>query len=418
MLTACASTPVVDDSGSSEQLESFDYAWTRIRDTYPYEDMRGIDWAAARTELRPQAEAAKNAAELRPVLRALLGRLGESHFAVLGRTARSHLDRARPSESGDAGLVLRPDRGELLVVRTSEDGAARAAGVRAGWTLRRIDDLDLESSKRSLAAENVPLSDLALVLWMGAESRLRGPVGSVVRLGFVDPSGGHHQVELARRASRAKLVRFGHASMHVEYEERSLPREISYVRFTAFMMPVPVAFTKTARSLVEKGARGLVIDLRGNRGGLAAIAMGMTGHLVSKPMSLGTMVQRRDRLELSVHPRVRSERFSGPVAVLIDGGSASTSEILARGLSLSGRARLFGSTTAGKSLPSSMEKLPNGDILQFAVGDFLDASNRRLEGEGVEPDVRVELDRVALARGRDTVLEAALEWLTAEAERR
>src|SRR5205085_8327041 len=86
---------------------------------------------------------------------------------------------------------------------------------------------------------------------------------------------------------------------------------------------------------------GLIIDLRGNPGGIGGMAMGMAGFLVDKPdQRLGTMYMRETTLNFIVNPR--AEVFAGPVAVLVDGLSASTSEIFAGGLKDLGRARVFG----------------------------------------------------------------------------
>ena len=118
-----------------------------------------------------------------------------------------------------------------------------------------------------------------------------------------------------------------------------------------------------------KTCDGLIIDLRGNPGGIGGMAMGMAGFLVDKPnQRLGTMYLRDSTLNFVVNPR--ADVFSGPVAVLVDGCSASTSEIFAGGLKDLGRARVFGTHTAAAALPSAFERLPNGDGFQYARGEL------------------------------------------------
>ena len=125
--------------------------------------------------------------------------------------------------------------------------------------------------------------------------------------------------------------------------------------------------------------RGLIVDLRGNPGGLGAMAMGMAGYLVDQPgLRLGTMYTRDAQLNFAVNPRFPA--FAGPVAILLDACSASTSEILAGGLKDLGRARIFGSRSAAAALPSVIERLPNGDGFQYAVGNYVSEGGKPLEG--------------------------------------
>ncbi|MGH9593955.1 MAG: S41 family peptidase, partial [Bryobacteraceae bacterium] len=140
------------------------------------------------------------------------------------------------------------------------------------------------------------------------------------------------------------------------------------------------------------------------------MAMGMAGFLVDKPDSrLGTMYMRDTKLDFVVNPRVNV--FGGPVAILIDACSASTSEIFAGGLKDLGRARVFGTRSAAAALPSAFERLPNGDGFQYAMANYISQGGQPLEGIGVAPDEEVKLTRAALLAGHDPVLDAALAWI-------
>jgi carboxyl-terminal processing protease len=102
--------------------------------------------------------------------------------------------------------------------------------------------------------------------------------------------------------------------------------------------------------------------------------------------------------------------FGGPVAILVDGLSVSTSEIFAAGLQVLGRARIFGEATAGQALPAMIAQLPNGDVMQYVVADFTAPDGRRIEARGVAPDHHRPLRRGALLAGRDEALADALAW--------
>jgi carboxyl-terminal processing protease len=155
-----------------------------------------------------------------------------------------------------------------------------------------------------------------------------------------------------------------------------------------------------------------VIDLRGNPGGVALVASGIAGCLTAAEFSLGTMHLRKGHIGFEVAPQSRA--FLGPIAVLIDSGSASTSEIFAAGLQEAKRARVFGETSAGQALPSSFKTLPTGDLFQFAIADLKTPGGQLLEGRGVSPDEQVPCTQADLSAGRDPVLAAAHRWIERE----
>ena len=101
----------------------------------------------------------------------------------------------------------------------------------------------------------------------------------------------------------------------------------------------------------------------------------------------------------------------GPVAILVDAMSGSATECFAGGMQSIGRARVFGQTSMGQALPALFDKLPNGDVLIHAYGDFVTADGTRLEGRGVVPDEIVPVRREDLLAGRDATLDAALAWI-------
>ena len=139
------------------------------------------------------------------------------------------------------------------------------------------------------------------------------------------------------------------------------------------------------------------------------MATGMTGLLVDVPTNLGTLVMRKGHITYQGYPQ--TGRYRGPVALLVDGSSASTSEMLAAGLQEAGRARIFGETSLGESLPSLFKKLPSGDILQYAVGDYHTPNGYRIEKNGVVPDEIIVPAPEDLEKGLDLPLQRATEWI-------
>ena len=204
----------------------------------------------------------------------------------------------------------------------------------------------------------------------------------------------------------------------VDAHEQRTPagRRAGVIAFNIWMAQVDAPIAAAVDTF--RAADGLVIDLRGNPGGLAAMIMGVAGHVVDQPELLGTMRTRQvPQLKFVVNPRRSTPDgrtvtpYGGPVAVLVDEMTASASECFAGALQDLGRVRVFGRTSMGQALPASTRRLVNGDVLEYAVGDFLTSRGRSLEGAGVVPDDAQPLSIATLASGVDAPLAAALAWI-------
>jgi hypothetical protein len=225
------------------------------------------------------------------------------------------------------------------------------------------------------------------------------------------PSGRYKEsaepVASAASASKGNLVRFGNLpEMRVYLESRALPDGAGYIRFNEFLDPGTIVPKFQAALKEFAKAPGIVLDLRGNPGGIGIMATGIAGFFIDKEgLMLGEMKTRDSTLKFVIFPR--AETYAGPLAILVDGGSASTTEILAAGLRDLHRARIFGTRTAGAALPSDIVRLPNGDGFQYPQALYVSANGEVLEGAGVTPDEIVE----GSSNGRDLVIEAAEAWI-------
>lgn len=398
-------------------VDTFDRAWTIVRDTHFDASLNGVDWEAVRRELRPRAAAATTNGELRAVIREMLGRLGLSHFALIPSSVDTPGQIAR-DQSGVAGFELRRADGAFVVVSVDPAGPAAAAGVRAGWAVTAVDGAAVETIVGHVPPE-APARLADLEAWRAMQLRLRGPSGSLVDVTF-DAGGSSRQVAIARRPEAGQPVTIGNLptmQVRVAASAETTPsgRQAGVIGFNVWMPAVDRQFQEAIDRF--RSADGIVIDLRGNPGGLAAMLMGISGHFVDAPVALGVMKTRDMELRFTANPRRTSaggERvvpFAGPVAILVDGLSGSATECFAGGMQSIGRARVFGQTTMGQALPALFDGLPNGDVLIHAYGDFVTADETRLEGRGVIPDVVVPLRRDDLLAGRDAPLDAALAWI-------
>jgi carboxyl-terminal processing protease len=387
-------------------LESFEKVWTTVRDKHWQTKPGDLDWQAIHDQYRPRAEQAASTDESRAVMQEMLARLHQTHFGIVPAAVYSVLG---DEGGGDAvtGIDLRVLDGQAIVTSVDPGSSAEQAGVRPGWQIVSIGGIELKPVIEQALA-NPTIHELQLT--RGLLARLSGQAGARVRASFLDGADKTVPLELRLTTPRGELARFGNlTAMRVWYEAKRIGAA-AYVRFNMFLdLPhVMTGFQSTVEGC--KDCSGLIVDLRGNPGGIAGMAMGMAGFLVDKPDArLGTMYMRDATLNFVVNPR--APVFSGLVAILMDGGSASTSEIFAGGLKDLGRARIFGTRSAAAALPSAFERLPNGDGFQYAMANYISKGGQPLEGIGVAPDEEVRLTRAALLAGHDPVLDAALNWI-------
>jgi carboxyl-terminal processing protease len=426
-LSACATAFVLFSSGCAPatrppsltpderrlHLESFDKAWSIVRDKHFDPALGGLDWPAVRAELRPRVERASTTEDVRDVLREMVGRLKQSHFQVLPADLYSSTGNTPASQvSGTVGIDARVFDGRALVTSIVTGSPAEAAGIRPGWEILTIDAHDVRSGLKDVARRYAGRPDRDAMLAAAVRASLVGSTRDRLSVTLRDGEERRRRFSLARIGLEGWTSRpFGHIpAVAVSFRSERLNGRIGYLAFNAFIDPgrlMPL-FNQAVASFLD--ADGIIVDLRGNTGGIGDMLAGMAGWFVdARGVSMGTVITRAGPLKLAVTPR--PARFAGPVAVVVDELSMSASEALAQGLRDIGRARVFGRRTAGAVLASMVERLPNGDGFQFPTARFEFPSGAVVEGIGVVPDVEVRPTRATLLAGRDVVLEAAVQWI-------
>jgi len=507
MVGGCTTTAKTNNTARAPAVrpaETFDAAWTMVRDEHYDQTLNGVDWNAVRDELRPRAANARTTAELREILNEMLARLGQSHFTIIpgadvktevmtavtleamsvevatptiattppiattqgastdvGASAQTpaesgvgatnagesgadapsdvpgidgpQVDGPKADGPGIAGIDIAIVEGEPTVLRVTPGLPGARAGILVGWRLISVDGFSVADALRpirnELASEkNIDsprARQLRAALAFGGGEMLTGEAGSR-RIGiFADASGAEQRVEIVLETAPLGSTKFGNLpAFPIEVESRVVeipvdgakPIRIGVISFNIWMTAASEAIDRAVDAL--RSCDGIVLDLRGNPGGMGAMSMGIAGHFLREPASLGSMIGRSNTLEFYATPRkvsVDGKRVrpyaTKPLAVLIDGRSASTSEVFAGGLQDLGRARVFGETSAGMALPAQATTLPNGDVLLHAVADFVTSKGTRLEGRGVLPDETAAPTRDALLHGNDAALTAASQWI-------
>lgn len=406
-------------------LVTFDSAWSRIRATHYDTAIGGLRWEAVRDSLRPRAAQATTLGELRTTLAAMLASLGESHFGLIPQEAADAVDPARPSDAGspgDVGISLRLVGDTVLVTSVHAGSPAARAGVRPGWALDSVGEFSAARARRAIVDGGAgSRARLVSMIPRGAAAQFAGPAHTPVDATFLDAEGRAVTLQLVRDPVSGTPVRFGNLpTMYVEVAHATVPLAngagcAGVIRFNAWMLPATAQLDSAVDAI--RHCKGVIIDLRGNPGGVGAMVMGFGGHFLDSAYALGEMRTRTNRLRFVANPRranVRGEAvrpYAGPLAIVVDSLSMSTSEIFAAGMQAVGRARIFGENTPGLALPALLVRLPTGDVMMHVFADFTDPNGRRIERAGAVPDVPVPLTRADLNAGIDAPIEAALRWI-------
>jgi carboxyl-terminal processing protease len=435
-LAACGTAPARTGAAAARAVDqelallTFDSAWSRIANSHYDTAYGGVDWPAVRAELRPRAAEAGSMDELRAVIGAMLERLGESHFVLIPAEAADAL--GSPADvnrhvAGDAGVAVRLVDGQLLVWRMDPAGPAARAGIRTGWAVEAVAGRDLRPLvQRVLELPEPERRAASMRMLYSVNAMFDGQPGDDLLVTVRADAGASRQVALTLRASPGEMVRFGNLPpMRAALQQERLSSGtgigggdygcVGVIRMNVWMVPVMPEFDRALDAL--RDCRGIVLDLRGNPGGVAGMVMGTSGHFLQDTVALGVMRTRTSELRFRANPRRVAvdgrpvQPFGGLLAIVVDELSASTTEIFAAGMQGIGRARVFGARTAGQALPALMVRLPTNDVLMHAIADFTGPGGIRIEGDGVVPDVGVQPTRAGLLAGRDAALDAAIDWI-------
>jgi carboxyl-terminal processing protease len=408
-----AATPAVSQDWTALREQTFSTVWETVNESYYDAAFGGVDWTAMRDKYRVLLPEVTDQAALRRLLEKMLAELKRSHFAIMPRETAVFTPEERV-RIGTTGARVAFVENVVAVSDVAADSAAARAGLRPGDAILEIDGLAFETLDRFLRESGVEPARSGLWLAQLAESRLRSAVGSAIKLTIRKVDGQRVERTVVCEAHEGAWSEpvGNFPSVPVECSIRQLEPGVACLRFNVFARQVMKEIRKLLVSMPADG--GLIIDLRGNPGGITVMAPGITGWLSDREFSLGTMHLRKGHFGFEVAPQAGA--FLGPVALLIDRGSASTSEIMAAGLQEAGRVRVFGENSPGAALPSLFKTLPTGDLLQYAVADMQTPAGKLIEGRGVIPDEPVNLSLADLAAGRDPVVEAARQWL--EGQRR
>jgi carboxyl-terminal processing protease len=318
-------------------------------------------------------------------LRGMLGSL-DPHSQFMQPTDFRDMQDETRSEFGGLGIVVSTKDGVITVVSPMEDTPGFRAGILPGDQILRIN---------GITTEKMSLQD--------AIDLLRGDPGQKVTLTIFRPSNKETKDYVLQReiikVSSVKDSKILDQSITGNFK-------IGYLRITQFNEPTAQELDQKLNELQAKGMQALIVDLRYNPGGLLTSAVDVCG-LFLPPKTMVVYTEGRDASQRREYDTAKNEkqRPNFPMVLLVNGGSASGSEIVAGALKDLNRAILVGETTFGKGSVQSVIQLPDGSALRLTTAKYYTPSKQVIHEKGITPNIKASLspdqERALLLRRRD-----------------
>lgn len=349
-----------------------DEAWQIVNREYVDGNFNHVDWQATRQSLLSKNYTSKKDAY--QALRKALEQLGDPYTRFMDPAQYRSLTDQTSGELSGVGIRLEVNEKTkaLTVVEPIENSPALKAGLKPGDRILSING----KSTKGMTVED-------------ASNLIRGDVGTQVNLEIRRPGTTDFTLALTRARIELPTVRY---SLNQEGTRR-----IGYIRLNEFSSHAAEQMRKAIKSLTEQKVDGFVLDLRGNPGGLLQASVEISRMWMDQGAIVRT-VDRKGKSEEITNNQTAMTKL--PLVVLVDGNSASSSEILTGALKDNGRATIVGSQTFGKALVQSVHNLSDGSGLAVTIAHYYTPKGIDISHKGISPDIKIDLteqDRKRLA---------------------
>ncbi|WP_312518789.1 S41 family peptidase [Anaerospora sp.] len=291
-------------------------------------------------------------------IKGMVNSLGDPHSIYMDAKMYKEFMIETEGSFGGVGIVLGAKEKVLTVISPIEGTPGEKAGIKSGDEIVKIDGQDT----KGLALDE-------------AVSKIRGPEGTQVTLTI-------------RRGQEVKDYTLTRSNIQIKtVSGKMLPDHIGYIRLSMFNENTGSDLMKKYQELEKEGMKAIVLDLRDNPGGLLDESVKVANKFVPKGpvVSVITRDGRRDTSTSNL------EAVKYPCVVLVNGGSASASEIVAGAIQDTGSGTLVGTKTYGKGSVQTLMRLDGGAAIKLTIAKYYTPNDRSINGIGIEPDVKVEL---------------------------
>ncbi|HIK11377.1 MAG TPA: S41 family peptidase [Oscillatoriaceae cyanobacterium M33_DOE_052] len=361
--SAAQLAPTLEDSPKA----IVDEVWQIVNRDYVDGDFNKVDWQAVRTDLLSRDYSSPAAAYA--AVREALSKLDDPYTRFLDPEQYQTLTSKTAGELSGVGIKLGVNENQrLVVVEPIENSPAAAAQLEAGDEIVAIDDRLTTGMKVEEASKLI-----------------RGPLGTSVKLRISRMGQEEFDVNLTR-------ARIEVAAVHYSLKEEGATK-VGYIQLDEFSSHAPEQMLRAIGDLSAKGAQAFVLDLRGNPGGLLYASVEIAKMWLDGGTIVSTVDRQGDSIEFKAEPQpgiaFAPPVFKMPLAVLVDGNSASASEILAGALKDNARATIIGTQTFGKALVQSVHGLSDGSGLAVTIAHYYTPNGTDISHKGITPDITI-----------------------------
>tara|TARA_Y100000310_G_scaffold345471_1_gene465361 strand:+ start:7745 stop:9043 length:1299 start_codon:yes stop_codon:yes gene_type:complete len=324
-------------------------------------------------------------------IRGAVNALGDPYTTFLNPSDAKKFDEDIRGNFGGIGAEIGKRDGQLIVVSPLKDNPAERVGLKAGDIIVKVDD--------TLMADFTVEEAVKII---------RGEEGTVVTLLIMR--------EEWNEAKEFEITRATVIIPTLEWEMIASPgqedKNIVYIQLYTFNANASSLFRDAVTEALFSGTKGVILDLRNNSGGFLDVAINLAGWFIDKGDTV-TEERFRSGESRALVARGNAALRNLPVVVLVNGGSASASEILAGALRDLRGAKLVGEKTFGKGSVQELETLKDGSTLKISTAEWLTPAGHSIDKEGLEPDIEVALEEPAEGEEfEDAQLKKAIEVIT------
>jgi carboxyl-terminal processing protease len=389
---------------AKDRKDVFEKIWKEIHDHYYDSSYNGVNWDEVHQRYGPLVEATKRDQEFYALMSQMTSELHDAHTRF---SSPEQWKNFRRQQGVTVGFGVDDVDGKPVVTNVIPGTEAAHAGIEPGMVVLRVDDTPVAERIAEIRKKRLPSSSERATRWFIYNRVFAGPADAPVKVALQRADASVLEVNVRRQIySEAPEV-----TTHV------LPSGNVYIRFDGFQHPI----TKEFRDALQKfrDAPGLIVDLRRNGGGDLAVLLPIAGYFFGKKTLFAKDSTRTGKplssyvglfklpLQLYVG-RPGEQIYSGPVVILVDAHSASSSEVFAAGMQDTMRAKVIGSQSCGCVLGIAKPRvMKGGGVLEMSEVLWFSPKGRKLEGTGIIPDEAVTPTLFDLQRGRDAVLAAA-----------
>ncbi|MBD2778742.1 carboxyl-terminal processing protease CtpB [Iningainema tapete] len=346
-----------------------DQVWQLVNSEYVDGTFNYVDWQATRQSLLNQNYTSKEQAYA--AIQEALKQLGDPYTRFLEpKQYQALTEQSIIGQLSGIGIQIQqnPKTNQLVVAEAIENSPALKAGIKAGDKILAIDGKPTQGLK---------VED--------ASKLIRGKLGTPVTL----------KIErLGKRSFNVKITRGNIEVPKVSYTfKQEGSRRVGYIRLAEFSATAPQQMRRAIQNLKTKQVDGFVLDLRGNGGGLVSSSVEIARMWLDNGAIVRTENRKGTRDEIKANKTAMTEK---PLVVLVDGNSASASEILTGALKDNKRAVIVGSQTFGKGLVQLLHKLPDGSGLAVTIERYFTPNGTDINHKGIKPDVKIDLTRAQI----------------------